>query len=175
VAKEASTSTIPTPPSLDKLKRGRALRRLFMVALGGVLIAGALGFLGVRTAEKTGSGGGYEVAVTYASITRPGLATAFDIEVTHAGGFTDQVVVAVNGDYLAVFDENGLDPDPAKTRSDDRFTYWTFDPPPGDVLSVSFDARLEPGVQWKKDGTVLLLDAKDKPLAQVDFTTWVVP
>ena len=28
---------------------------------------------------------------------------------------------------------------------------WEFDPPPGETFRLSFDARIEPGVQWGRD------------------------
>lgn len=174
MAERSPTSTIPEALPLARLRRARALRRLAFVVIALFLLAAAFGLLGVRSREASASGGGYDMTVTYAAMSRPGLATPFDIEVTKAGGFPGQVTLAVSGDYLAAFDENGLDPDPTGARADGDFVYWTFDPPEGDVLLVSFDARLEPAVQWKREGTVRLI-RQSEALAEIDFTTWVMP
>jgi hypothetical protein len=41
-------------------------------------------------------------------------------------------------------------------------------------MTVSFDARLEPAVQWKREGFVRLIH-ESRTLAYVPFTTWVMP
>ncbi len=170
----AETSTLPEPIGVERLKRARAGRRAVIAIMALLLLLALSTLLGVRTSEKAASAEGYDVTVTYASVTRPGLATPFDVEVTKAGGFDEPVVLAVSGDFLAAFDENGLDPDPASSVADADFTYWRFDPPPGDTLGVSFDARLEPAVQWKREGTVKLL-AERTSVVEIDFTMWVMP
>ena len=63
------------------------------------------------------------------------------------GGFPDGLTVAVTSSYLDAFDENGLGPAPVEETTDGKPTIWRFGPSVGDVLAVSFDARLEPGVQ----------------------------
>ncbi len=169
-----STSTIPDPQPLERLKRARAGRRVTMAIAFLIVVAALVGLLGVRTREVSAAGGGYEMTVTFATMTRPGLATPFDVEVSHPAGMDEQVTLAVSNDYLAAFDENGLDPDPAISRSDEEFVYWTFEPSPGNTLGVSFDARLEPAVQWKREGEVRLI-REGRTLVVVPFTTWVMP
>jgi hypothetical protein len=169
-----SRSTIPAQPPIERLRRGRLLRGAFNGLLAIVLLTALTGLLGVRTSEVSASAQGYEVTVTYASMTRPGLATPFAVEVVRPAGFTEAVTVAASSDFLDAFDENGLDPDPAVSRSDGDFVYWTLEPPPGDTLDVSFDARLEPAVQWKREGTVRLI-RESRTLLEIDFTMWVMP
>src|SRR5687768_4456584 len=120
------------------------------------------------------AGGGFELTVEYASVTRPGLATPWAVEVRRPGGFDDPVVIAVSSEYLDMFDENGLDPDPSKATAYPGFVEWEFDPPATDTLSVSFDARLEPARQWGRTGTVKVID-NERPVTQVEFHTWVMP
>jgi hypothetical protein len=51
---------------------------------------------------------------------------------------------------------------------------WEFDPPDGDTLGVSLDARVEPGAQWGRQGeTSILVDGK--PVVTAKYRTWVLP
>jgi hypothetical protein len=170
-------STLPPPPDIRQVRRGRLGRRVFTVVLVVFLGLGLLGLYGVRTGETQAAGGGYELTVTYTKITRPGLATPWAVEIRHPGGFGDeQVQVAVTSSYFDAFDENGLDPDPAESVSDGERSIWTFDPPPGDVMSVSFDARIEPGVQLARvKGEVSVLDASGADVVTAAFRTLVLP
>jgi hypothetical protein len=174
---ELSTSTAPRTRSLASVRRGRLGRRLFTVSLVVFLGLGALGAYGVRTRESRATGGGYELVVTHTSITRPGLATPWSVEVRRPGGFGDELVsLAVTASYFDAFDENGLDPDPAEAANDGERTIWRFEPPAGDVLGVSFDARIEPGVQLARiKGRASVLGAGDVPVVSVDFRTLVLP
>ena len=65
---------------------------------------------GVDTATAEASGGGYDLAVRYGTVSRPALATPFEIVVTHDGGFDGPITIAVDRAYLAMWDENGLVP-----------------------------------------------------------------
>jgi hypothetical protein len=159
---------------LTAARRSARLRLAGIVVIGLLLLAGALGFMGVRTSSVSATGtNGTRLEVTYASISRPGLATPWDVVVERPGGFDGDVVLRTTSDYLASFDENGLDPDPAESTSDATDTIWTFTPPDGDTLTVSFDARLEPGVQWRRQGTTTV-EVGDETVS-VSYTTWVWP
>ena len=148
-----------------------------MAALGIFLALGALGFYGVRTRTTTASGGGYELSVRYASVSRPGLATPWSFEVTRPGGFPDGLTVAVTSSYFDAFDENGLGPAPVEESTDGELTIWRFGPSAGDTLSVSFDARIEPGVQLTtvKGRLEVLAGATGPTAVGVDFSTFVMP
>jgi hypothetical protein len=152
-------------------------RRLFVVALVVFLGLGVLGLYGVRMGEKEASGGGYDVTVTYALVSRPGLATPWVVELRRPGGFGDGLVtVALNSSYFDAFDENGLDPDPVESMSDGDRTIWRFQPPPGDVMTVSFDARIQPDVQLTRlKGRVSVLDDSYAEMVSVSFRTFVMP
>lgn len=150
-----------------------------MVTLGLFLLLGALGVYGVRTRTISAAGGGYEVSVRYASVSRPGLATPWSLEVRRPGGFPDGLTVAVRSAYFDAFDENGLGPAPVAETSDGERTFWTFGPSAADTISVSFDARIEPGVQVTRvKGRVEVLagpGAAAATVAAVAFGTWVLP
>lgn len=166
--------TAPEEPDLLRSRRARTVRRLFMLGLAAVVGLGATNVLGVRSRSMTVSGGGYELTVTYGQVSRPGLATPWSLEIRHPGGFDGPVHVAVNGRYLDLFDENGLDPDPSSTTATADHVIWEFDPPPGDTLGVSFDARIEPGAQWGRTGeTSVLVDGR--PVVTARYKTWLLP
>lgn len=104
---------------------------------------------------------------------RPGLAVPFEISVARPGGFEDRVEISVSNRYLDGFDENAIHPEPASSARDDDRTTWTFDRPEGDQLVVGFDARVEPGVQWRLSGEVVVVAAGTT--VEVGVTTWIAP
>jgi hypothetical protein len=166
--------TAPEEPNLLHSRRARALRRLFMTLLFAVLAVGATGGLGVNSRTTTVQGGGYQLTVTYGQITRPGLATPWSLEIRHPGGFDGPITVSTNTKYLDLFDENGFDPQPSKSTATPDMVTWEFDPPDGDTLGVSLDARLEPGAQWGRTGeTSVLVDGQ--PVVTAKYKTWVMP
>ena len=50
----------------------------------------------------------------------------------------------------------------------------SFDPPPGDTLSVDFDAYIQPSSQLGASGEVAVVEA-GVPVVTVPFRTWLVP
>ena len=172
-----SLPTAPEPTDPARLVRGRFGRRVFFAALALFLLLGLLNVYGVRTRDKTAAGNGYEMTLTYTSVTRPGLATPWAVEIRHPGGFDSGLVtVAVTSSYFDAFDENGLDPDPSRSTSDGERSIWQFEPPTGDTLTVSFDARIEPGVQLTRlKGEVAVLGPAGDATVSIDFSTFVMP
>ncbi len=172
-----SRPTEPPPTEIPRQRRARAGRRVFVAALALFLGLGALGFYGVRTRTASATGGGYELSVHYAAISRPGLATPWSFEVRRPGGFPDGLLVSVRSSYFDAFDENGLDPAPVEESTDSEHTVWRFAPTAADTMVVSFDARIEPGVQFTTvKGRVDVLTTRSAPPAvSVDFRTWVMP
>ncbi len=148
---------------------------LALVVLGAVVEAAGTPVYGVHSRHVTAADDGWELDVRYGDRSRPALATPFDIEVTRAGGFDGPVTVAVTSEYLALWDENGLDPAPSSETADALRTLWTFDPPDGDTLVVSFDARIEPGAQNGERGRVAVLDDDGGEAVAVEFETVVLP
>lgn len=174
MAKERSSSTIPEEPSRGRVARARMGRRLGIGVLGLFLALGAINVFGVRSDRVSASGGGYELTVTYAAMSRPGLATPWNVEVRRRGGFEGPITIATTLDYLNMFDENGLDPDPSSSTATDELVIWEFEPPDGDTLGITFDARLEPAVQSGRSGeTSVLVDGE--AVVRVGYTTRVMP
>lgn len=169
-------ATSPDTTDRRATRRDQLFRRAFAVLLALFLLGGLLRAYGVLTRTATARGGGFELDVRYGRVTRPGLATPLEITVRSLeGSFDGPVRVAVSGEYLDQFDENGIDPDPASATADDVAVLWEFDPPPGPVLRVSLDVRVEPAVQWGRDGFVALLADDGDELVRVAFHTWVLP
>ncbi len=172
-----SIPTQPPPTDVTRQARARTVRRIFVAALAIFLLLGALDLYGVRTRTRSATGGGYELSVTYASVSRPGLATPFSFEVRRPGGFPEGLTVAASSSYFDAFDENGFGPAPEEETADSERTIWHFAPSPADTMTVSLDARIEPGVQlMRAKGRLEVLSARNGPaVVGVDFTTFVMP
>jgi hypothetical protein len=175
----ASTSTIPqTSPSLGRRRLGYAITSAalaLLMAAAAVDAVDGVAILGVDSDEVQAAGGGFHLEVTYGVVSRPALATPFDIEVRHAGGFAAPIRVAVDHEYLRMWDENGLSPAPSSETVMGPWVVWEFEPPVGDTLRVTFDARIEPAAQEGRSGHVAVLGADDQALVDVSFTTRVLP
>ena len=121
------------------------------------------------------SASGATLSVRYPTVTRPALASPFEIVAEREGGFDQDVEIAVSLDYLALWDLNAISPSPAEERSDGDRIIWTFTAPEGDRLRVSIDARVEPGAQLeRRRGEVSLIETGEPELV-VRFVTKVRP
>lgn len=170
------TSTIPSVQS-GTLGWESILRWLSVGLTLALVLLGAVGFLGVRTVTERGSARGYTISVTHASVTRPGLATPFiiGVEADHGRSLPSQINIRVDARYLEMFDENGLEPDPSASFQSGEWVWWTFDVPPSSTeFRASFDARLEPAVQWGSEGSATL-EVDGQEMTGVTFRTWVMP
>lgn len=172
----ATTATTPEPDP-DGNRWDRRIRRFTLFVVSAIVVAAAFGLLGVRTATAEAVSDGYMVEVTYARVTRAGLATPFAVQVSTADGteLPGQVTIAVDSTYLMMFDDNGIDPIPSESFNTATTTWMVFDVPEGETtLRVELDARLEPAVQWGETATAALwLD--DIEVVAAEFTTWVIP
>lgn len=168
------TTTTPEVVPISTVRRARNLRRVTIGILMLFLLGGLLGFWGVKTETKSASGGGYDMSVEYASVSRPGLATPWSVKVHRAGGFDGPITIATDGRYFDLFDENGFDPQATSEINDGEMLVWEFDPPEGDTLNLSFDARIEPGAQ--SGGTGLTqVRVGGRPVVSVKYHTRLMP
>ena len=162
------------------LRRRRWRYGTTTLVLTAVMVLGvvdALGWwdaYGVDDATVRASGGGYELAVRYGTVSRPALATPFEITVRRVAGFSEPVMLQVDRAYLTMWDENGLIPAPSAETTRGEWLLWEFEPPAGDTLTVWYDARIEPAAQSGRDGSVAVLH-DGQPVATVDFHTRVLP
>jgi hypothetical protein len=170
----ASTSTLPTDSGLRYARIDRWVGVVIGVVLAAIVALALAGWFGVRTTTtSTRMSDGTEVEVHYAQITRPGLASPWALTVQRPGGFSGPITVRSTSDYFDLFDENGLDPDPAAATQDAEMVIWEFDPPPGDTFRLTFDARIEPGVQWGRPATTEV--EIEGEVATLTYRTWVMP
>lgn len=168
-------STIPEQPPLDRAHRSRTGRRLFFAALCLFLLAGVLGLLGVRTATVRGSGGGYEIELRYARVTRPGLAVPWSVTIHRPGGFDGPVTVASTSAYFELFDENAFEPVPRSVTTDGERVIWELETPEeGDTMEISLDIRTGPNVHRGRQATTAVVEG-GRPVAQVEYRTLVLP
>jgi hypothetical protein len=169
------TSTLPPEVSDREARRARALRRTGLGLLAVFVAAGLLGLLGTRTTETSGSADGYEVTVTHPAVSRAGHAVRVEVEVRRPGGFDDVVRLRLRSAYFDLFDENAFTPAPEAETADGEWTYQEFAPPPGDVLVVSVDTRVEPARNRGERGAVEVLDEDGRTVLAVAFRTRLVP
>jgi hypothetical protein len=178
VARRFDVDVVPTAPEENdfrRMRRARTLRRVFMAVVAVFLLLGLSGTLGVRTRTVTATGGDYELTVTYGHVSRPGLPTPWEFEVHRAGGFEGPITVSTSSKYLDLFDENGFDPEAQGVTATPEAVIWEFEPPPGETLAVSLDARIEPAAQWGRLGFTSVLDEDGEPVVTARYKTWILP
>ena len=157
-----------SPPALWPRRIGTAV--LFLVVL-----AGALGFLGVRSATTSANGGAYRLSVTYPHVARAGLDIPFRVHVHHDGGVAENPTIAISSAYFRLFETQGFYPDADTVTNDGSFVYMTFTaPPPGRDFTLEYDAYVQPAAQVGKSATVRLL-INGRQVAETTLHTWLVP
>jgi hypothetical protein len=130
---------------------------------------------GTRTGDTTATGAGYTVTVTHPTISRPGHAVKYEVEVTHPGGFTKPIRMRFLSSYFDLFDENSFGPNPDSETADGDYDIYEFSPPDGDTFVVSSDTRVEPARQRGAKGEVSVLDDAGRPLVTVHYRTRIAP
>jgi hypothetical protein len=171
----SSTSTRPTDVPLDELTRARRYRRIGIVALALVVLAGLLNLLGVRRDVVSAEADGYRLSVEYARVTRPGLASPWEVVVSRDGGFGGPVTIATSADYFDRFDFNQFYPEPASTASRGDVVLLTFEGIEGERLVVRFDGRATPTYVFDLARASTGLEIDGREIARVDYTTVVMP
>lgn len=145
---------------------------MVIAVLDGVDVIDAVGVDDARVSARADD---TTLEVRYPTVSRPALASPFEIIVTRQGGFEgQQIEVAVSTRFLMLWDVNGVIPSPAEESADSENTLWTFDPPDGDTLRIVYEARIEPAAQNGKTGRVAVLD-DGAELVAVDFETRLRP
>jgi hypothetical protein len=155
-------------------RRGVALRVAGLGLLALVVLAGAAGAFGVRTATAAASGGGYDLTVHYPWLARAGLDVPWSVTIHHDGGFSEPITVGVSASYFDIFETQGFHPQPSKETATPTTVYLEFDPPPGDTFKVSYDAYIQPAAQLGRHATVTV-SVKQVEMTSVRYATWLVP
>ncbi|HEX5936069.1 MAG TPA: hypothetical protein VFZ75_00025 [Actinomycetota bacterium] len=171
----SSTSTRPRDATLGELTHARTYRRVGLVALAIVVLAGLLNLLGVRHDVVSAEAEGYRLAIEYARVTRPGLASPWKVEVTRPGGFDGPITLAMSADYFDRFDFNQFYPEPTSTTSRGDVVLWTFEGIEGDRLVVRFDGRATPAFTLGLAAASTALEIDGRQIVRVDYTTVVMP
>ncbi|WP_261379570.1 hypothetical protein [Rhodococcus rhodochrous] len=167
-------STLDDVGRVARSKGVERLRTTAAVLLVIVLVAGVLGFFGVRSSTATAQGGGYGVDLTYPRIARAGLDVPWTVTVHRDGGFDREIVLAIDTSYFEILEMRGRLPEPSSETAGDGLAYLTFDPPPGDEFTFALDARIRAGKQWGESGSVSVMDG-EKSAVTIYFDTWLVP
>jgi len=160
---------------MAQLVRARTLRRVGLVALGIVVVAGLFNLLGVRTGTVSADGDGYRLTVEYAEVIRPGLATKWIVEVRNPAGFDGPVTLATSALYFDRFDFNQLYPEPAAVSPRGDEVLLEFEEIDGEVLRVAFDGRASPTFAFSLAHGSTGLEVDERELVRVDYTTVVMP
>lgn len=170
----SATSTRPDDVPIERQRRSRLQRRLGVAAIGLLVLLGLANLVGVRVGSASTKVGDTVLMVTYPSVTRPGLATPWMVEVRRAGGFPGPVTIVTTSEYFASFDFNQWYPEPSSTtiRGDDLVL--TFERPQGDVFQVSFDGRATPTFNLGSRATTSL-ETDGLPPLSVQYRTVVLP
>ncbi|HEY1135525.1 MAG TPA: hypothetical protein VGE77_13205 [Nocardioides sp.] len=137
-------------------RRGALVRRAGMLALAAVVIAGAFGTWGVRTATAVGSDDGLHLRVDHPRVARPGLDVTFRVSVSDPAGLPAEVEVGLDAAYLHLFEAQAIQPEPeSQSRRGDQVVL-TFAPEPGTTtLVVELDHYVQPTAQRGTDAHVM--------------------
>jgi hypothetical protein len=81
-----------------------------------VVVADAVGLLGVHTSTVTTSAAGHGLTLSYPHVARAGLDTRWQVQVRHAGGFSKPITLVVTGAYFNIYEEQGWRPVPHHPR-----------------------------------------------------------
>lgn len=168
-------STIDGLPDHPRGTAGCWLRRLAVGLLVLIVLAGAAGVLGPRTADTSASGGGYDLEVEYPRVTRAGQPAPLHFSITREGGFDEPVQVALCDEFFDNVDFQSWYPTPSAETGDPESLVYEFDPPREDTLEVSLDARTAPGQFGGAEKCRIEVLDKDVPVTSVTFTTWRMP
>jgi hypothetical protein len=174
---DRTSTTVVSDPTPGWLRFERVLRAVAVTVFVGIVVAAAVGLLGVRSDTASSSAGGYHLAVHYGRIARPGVPVPFTVTVrADVGALPPEVALRITSSYLDVLDENGMDPEPTDTYRDGSDTTWTFAVPEGESeLTVDLDVRIEPGVQLRRPGAHVALLVDDVVVDEVGVRSWILP
>lgn len=152
------------------------VRRAAVALLIVLVVAAAVGLLGVHSTTASATANGYTLTVTYARIARAGWDVPLRIEVVGAEPLAGkQITVGIDREYLSLFETQGVWPDPADESGDLDTVQWEFDgPDDGNDLTVDYDAYIQPSAQIGADATIGL-QVDDVDIVSVPISTLLFP
>jgi hypothetical protein len=166
--------TLPSARDHAAVRRAQRWRRVGILAMLVVVVAGAFGLLGVHSTVRTVTNDGYTAQLTYAAIARSGWDVPWTLRITHPGGFDGAVTVAVTADYFDIFESQRFWPEPSSETRGGEFVYLSFDQPPGDTLTIGYDAYIAPSSQLGRSATVTVL-TDGQPRVSLRYQTFLLP
>lgn len=137
--------TLPDVRGEDEAHRARNWRRVGLTGLWLFVALGLAGALGVRTATTSATADGWTLEVQAPQITRGALDAPIAITVSReGGGFGDTITLRVDRTLFDHLDVNLIAPAPSAETGSAEQVEWTFDPPNGEVMTITIDARMSP-------------------------------
>jgi hypothetical protein len=136
--------TLPDPRTEAEVRRARNWRRVGLGALWLLIAAALTGWLGVRMATTTATADGWTLTVRAPQITRGAIDAPITITVSRDTPFGDKITVLMDRTLFEHLDVNLIAPAPSAETGIAGLVEWTFDPPDGDTLTVTIDARMSP-------------------------------
>jgi hypothetical protein len=130
---------------------------------------------GVSSDRVVATGGGYELEVKHPTVSRPALASPFDIIVRSDDGFEDTIDVAVSANFFEMWDFQNLYPSPSESTGEPDRVVMTFDTPDANEMRIFLDGRIQPAEQRGAEVWVAVLDDAGDEEVRVDFTMVVLP
>lgn len=141
-------STLSPTRQLSTARRAMHGRRVAIIAMWLLVVAGAIGVFGVHTSQVTASVGEFRATLDYPRVARAGWDVPWHLVITKDGGFGDgTVTVAVSRSFFDIYETQGFHPAPDAETSDEHYVYLDFAPPPGDTLVIDYDAYIQPTAQ----------------------------
>lgn len=172
---EPSTSTLRGLTGVRTARRGRIARRVGMGVMALVPALGFFGLYGPTERTVTESSQGYRLTMDYGSVVRSGQAVPMEIRLRRPGGFDSPVTLAFEQEVFDRFDFQNWYPNPSAEVGEGPDVVYEFDPPDGDTLGISLDARVAP-TQWGGVDTYrLAVEVAGRSVLQTDYTVWVMP
>jgi hypothetical protein len=168
-------STLSPTRDLPTVRRAQHGRRAAIFVMWVLVIAGAVGVLGVHSATVKASSDGFHASLDYAQVARAGWDVPWHLKITKDGGFgSGTVTVAVSRSFFDIYETQGFHPSPEAETSDDQYVYLEFSPPPGDTLVIDYDAYIQPMAQLgRRSHLKVITDGKER--VGLDWRTFLLP
>ena len=154
----------------------RNRRRVGLAVLLGVLVAAAAGLFGPDEQALSTESGSHSLRVEYPAETRSSIVTPVRVHLRKDGGFGDDPVeIAFSRQLFEHLDFQNWYPNPSAETADARWIVYEFDPPDGDELAISLDARTGPNQWFSTDRYSVEVRERGRPVVSARFRMTVWP